>query len=282
MNRMDMDSSLQTVAACAMVVLVCGVLLAGCEKQIIFQPTKYPGGLWDTANFGFTVEDVDFESADGTKLHGWYVARPGARGTLLWCHGNAGNLSHRAENIARLRVLPLNVFIFDYRGYGKSEGKPGETGVYQDALAAYDTLVREKGVSPDTLILFGRSLGGACAVHIASYRKAAGLILESAFTSAADMAKEILLFLPRGLVRARLDIAGPLAVLDLPKLLLHGDRDEVVPFEMGKALFQAAKAPKTFYVIAGAGHNDTYYTGGKPYYEAWRRFVEEVLPPPAP
>jgi len=282
MNRLERGLIWPTVVLGVFLLLVLAVLLGGCEKRIIFQPMKYPGGLWDTESFGFPVEDVNFASADGTKLHGWYVSRPDARGTLLWCHGNAGNLSHRADNIARLMTLPLNVFIFDYRGYGKSEGEPDEAGLYQDALAAYDVLVRDKGQKPETLILFGRSLGGAAAVHVATHRKAAGLILESAFTSARDMAKKVMPLIPGGLLSARLDILGPLAALKMPTLILHGDRDEVVPFEMGEALFRAANEPKTFYVISGAGHNDTYFLGGKPYYAAWKKFIGEVLPPPAP
>lgn len=276
MKRMETGFTWLAVAA---LMLVLGGVLIGCERQIIFQPAKFPVGWWDASRLPFPVEDVSFTSADGTKLHGWFVARPGARGTLIWCHGNAGNLSHRADNIQRLAVLPLNIFIFDYRGYGKSAGVPDEAGVYQDALAAYDTLVEGRGLRPETLILFGRSLGGAVAVHLARNRPAAGLILESAFTSAADMAKEILPLMPSGLVRARLDVAGEIASLAVPKLLLHGDRDEVVPYAMGEALFKAAKEPKTFYTITGAGHNDTYLAGGKPYFEAWAKFVDQVLPP---
>ena len=140
------------------------------------------------------VQDIDFQSKDGKKLHAWFVASPQARATLLWFHGNAGNLSHRLSNIQGLLSLNLNIFIFDYRGYGKSEGEPDEEGIYIDSLAAYDRILKIESVSVESLFLFGRSLGGICAVQTALHNPARGLILESVFTSASDMSRKIFPF----------------------------------------------------------------------------------------
>ena len=280
MIAMDKMSLLETGGAILALLLVMGLFLVGCEKKLIFHPQKYPEGVWDTSNFGFPVEDVYFKSADGVWLHGWYVPASQPEGTLLWFHGNAGNLTHRWGNIAQLRFLNLNVFIFDYRGYGRSEGQPSEAGIYRDAEAAYLTLMQKKEVSPERLILFGRSLGAAPATHVALKHPAAGLILESAFTSARDMADALFPVLPVGfLIRSDMNVLERVAQIKIPKLILHGNKDEVVPYALGKKLFQAAAEPKTFYEIENAGHNDTYLAGGQSYYAAWENFVRQVTLP---
>lgn len=185
-----------------------------------------------------------------------------ARATLLWFHGNAGNLSHRLDNIQRLLPLNLNIFIFDYRGYGKSEGEPDGKGIYKDSLAAYNKALELEGVSVDLLFLFGRSLGGICAVETALSNSAHGLILESVFTLASDMLRKIMPLIPLGwAIRSKLDTINKVPELKLPKLFLHGDRDEIIPFDLGRKLYEAAADPKSFYTIRGAGHNDTYYRG---------------------
>ena len=150
----------QSIGVMAVLVFLYAVLLVGCEKKIIFHPAKFPEGYWDPGSLGLKAQDIIFKSDDGINLHGWYVPTPGARATLLWFHGNAGNLSHRLDNIQRLLPLNLNIFIFDYRGYGKSEGEPDEKGIYKDSLAAYNKVLELEGVSVDSLFLFGRSLGG--------------------------------------------------------------------------------------------------------------------------
>ncbi|MEK9629355.1 MAG: alpha/beta hydrolase, partial [Nitrospinota bacterium] len=244
----------QSIGVMAVLFVLYAVLLVGCEKKIIFHPAKYPEGYWNPASMGLMVQDIFFQSADGTKLHGWFVPSPQARATLLWFHGNAGNLSHRLDNIQRLRPLNINIFIFDYRGYGKSEGEPDEMGIYADSLAAYDRVLEIDGVTVDSLFLFGRSLGGICAVQTAINKSARGLILESTFTSAADMSRKIIPLIPLGwAIRSKLDAIGKVPQIQLPKLILHGDRDEIVPFDLGKKLFDAAAQPKTFYTIEGAG-----------------------------
>jgi fermentation-respiration switch protein FrsA (DUF1100 family) len=271
-------SVLQTMGWILVLLLLYAALLVACESKIIYHPYKYPQGIWDTSSFNIKVEDVFFQADDGTKLHGWYIPSSNARATLLWFHGNAGNLTHRLENIQQLKALNLNIFIFDYRGYGKSEGKPSEEGIYLDSQAAYDILIREKNVSPRKLILFGRSLGAICAVEVAANNPAAGIILESVFTSARDMAGKVLPFLPIGwVIKSKFDAANKVPHLKLPKLFLHGTEDEIVPYELGRKLFSAAADPKEFYDIEGAGHNDTYFVGGGKYFAVLNRFITGTL-----
>ncbi|MZG53360.1 MAG: alpha/beta hydrolase [Nitrospinae bacterium] len=262
----------------AVLMVLYAVLLVSCEKKIIFHPSKFPEGYWDPASMGLEVQDINFQSKDGKKLHGWFVGSPQARATLLWFHGNAGNLSHRLDNIQRLLPLNLNIFIFDYRGYGKSEGEPDEEGIYLDSLAAYNRILEIEGVSVDSLFLFGRSLGGICAVETALHKPARGLILESVFTSASDMSRKISPLIPLGwAIRSKLDAVNKVPDITLPKLFLHGNRDEIVPFDLGKKLYDAAADPKFFYTIEGAGHNDTYIMGGRDYYKALDEFITETL-----
>ncbi len=258
-------------------VLFAGLLVA-CERQLVYHPSSYPQGYWEPQTMGVVVEDVDFLAGDGVKLHGWYVHSPDAKATLLWFHGNAGNITHRLENIKMLQALKLNIFIFDYRGYGKSGGQPDEKGIYLDSQAAYDFVTKEKNIAPEKLILFGRSLGGVFAVDVAVNNPAAGLILESVFTTAKDMAKEMFPILPIGwAISSKLDNVNRVPNLKLPKLMLHGDRDNIVPYELGRAVFSAAAEPKEFYEIKGAGHNDTIYVGGTLYFETIDRFITKVV-----
>ena len=259
-------------------IVACMVLLVSCEKKIIYYPHKYPTGNWNAQSFGIEVEDVFFKSLDGISLHGWYVPTDEPQATLLWFHGNAGNITHRIENILLLKPLKLSIFIFDYRGYGRSRGKPDELGLYKDSLAAYDFLIREKKVAIETLFLFGRSLGGVCAVEVASKRPATGLILESTFTSAQDMVKNMFPILPLGqFIKSRFNAIETIATVRIPKLFLHGTDDEIVPYLLGRRLYNAAPQPKQFYDIQGSRHNDTYIMGGEPYIDRIGQFLTETL-----
>lgn len=172
-------------------VLVYAAFLLLFENKVIFHPSRYPEGFWNPSSVGIPAQDIYFASEDGVKLHGWFIPNPNAVATLLWFHGNAGNLSHRLDNIQRLKPLNLNIFIFDYRGYGRSEGAPDEQGIYKDSRAAYKKVLAMDGVSVDSLFLFGRSLGGVCAVETAMNHPARGLILESVFTNSADMSRQV-------------------------------------------------------------------------------------------
>ena len=233
------------------------------------------------ADRGLEFEETFFTTGDGVRLHGWYV--PGRSDvTLLWLHGNAGNISHRVDNLYEMHeLLGTNIFIFDYRGYGRSEGSPSEDGTYLDGEAAMEFL-SNRGDTGTKTVLFGRSLGGAVAVEIAVQRKIDALILESPFTSIQAMAKKHYPFLPGIglLVRAKYDSISKIGMVDVPVMVVHGESDEIAPFEMGKELFEAANEPKRFYAIQGAGHNDTYLVGGQPYYDALARFLRDSLGEP--
>lgn len=226
--------------------------------------------------YGVPFEEVRFTAADGVNLHGWYVAPSGPGGpVILWAHGNAGNISHRAENIAFIRQrLGAGVFLFDYRGYGLSGGSPGEEGLYADARAAYAWL--RKKIPPERIFLFGRSLGAPVMVKLASEgAEARGLILESPFESLLAMGRKMLPILPVSwIVRQKFDTAALIPSVKMPVFVLHGSADEIVPFSQGQNVFSLAPKPKRFFSILGAGHNDTYRVGGPAYWEAWRRFLE--------
>jgi hypothetical protein len=244
------------------------------ENFFVFYPQRtldYTPGA-----YGLKYKDVRFESSDGKRLHGWFFP-PSVNGpVILFCHGNAGNISHRLENLEGLLRNGLGVFIFDYKGYGKSEGRPSEKGIYADGLSAHDYLVNREGIPPEQIVLFGRSLGGAVAIEVALQRKARALILESAFTSLRDMGRSIFLFRAfSGLMPTHYNNAEKIPRVGIPLLIFHGTHDELVPFSMGKALFDAAKEPKYFYPIEGAGHNDTFIVGGRHYYQRLARFAME-------
>jgi pimeloyl-ACP methyl ester carboxylesterase len=267
------------------------------EDNLIYFPSKYPDGYWEVDNIPARegdivpkIEDCNFPTSDGVELHGWYcsphrksngglVPVP-AEMTLLWFHGNAGNISYRYEMIRELMKLPVQVFIIDYRGYGKSGGKPTEQGLYLDARAAWDYLVDERREPPGRIIIFGKSLGGAPAVDLATQVDPAGLIVQSSFTSAGDMAAAVFPFLPRWLLRTKMDSFHKIAQVDCPKLFIHSQADEVVPYDLGRRLYEAAPEPKQFYEVKGASHNSTYLDGGASYLDSMRSFIESCKQQP--
>jgi uncharacterized protein len=264
--------------------LLAGILgstmFLGLEKYVIFVPER--AIEMTPQSEGLAYQDIWFPAKDGVRLHGWLVPATDARFTLVWFHGNAGNISHRVDNIKYLHramgrpILP-NIFIFDYRGYGRSAGRLSdlsEEATYRDAEGALAYLRGRQDLAQTRLIYFGRSLGSAVAVEMARQNAPAGLILETPFTSIQDMARATLPFLPvGGLLRTKYNSLGKMPEIRAPLLVLHGDRDEVVPYEQGRRLFEAANEPKTFFPIHGARHNDTYIVGGRPYFDAWARFL---------
>ncbi len=263
-------------AAVVSLVVIVGIvlLLRLSEGKFIYFPVKYPAGDWLPSRHGLAVEDIFFTTADSVRLHGWFVAHPNAVATMVWCHGNAGNITDRLDNLTRLAQLPIQVFLFDYRGYGRSQGRPHEDGLYLDAQAAYDVVAARPDVDSQRIFLFGRSLGGAVAADVALRRRVAGLILESAFTSARAMAWQAFRPFPvQWIMGSRFDTLDKVRRIHVPVLIIHGTRDDVVPFGMGQRLFEAANEPKEFYPIAGAGHNDTYLVGGADYLESLGRFL---------
>lgn len=246
------------------------------EERFIFYPEAR---IDDTPrDIGLAFEDIFFTTGNGVRLNGWLVPYPGAKTTLLWFHGNAGNISHRLENIKLLHdKVKINIFIFDYRGYGRSEGRVSEEGTYRDGEAAIQYLRSRKDVDPKRIVFFGRSLGAAVAAEIAAREECLALILETPFVSIREMARAALPLLPIGpLLRTRYDIVEKVKRVKAPLLVLHGDRDEIVPFSQGKKVFESAPDPKEFYTIRGAHHNDTYIVGGDPYFAALKDFIERA------
>ena len=261
--------------------LIVAVLLGGIimwdrlVDGMIFHPS--PGADLRPEQVGLVGEDVFLETQDGVRIHGFWLPAEGATRAVLFLHGNAGNASHRLPNAAELVRLGAHVLLLDYRGYGLSEGRPSEAGVYDDARAGLAHLLETRSLEEERIVVFGRSLGGAVAVDLVQDREVAGLILESTFTSVADMARGLL---PPAapFVGGRFDSESKIADLRAPLLFFHGDRDEIVPYRLGQKLFEAAPEPKTFETLHGAGHNNTVLVGGRPYFERIRRFLDEVAP----
>jgi fermentation-respiration switch protein FrsA (DUF1100 family) len=259
-----------TGLALAVWVMLVGILALQ-ERRLIFFPTR--GHLAKPADYGLRADELRVTASDGTELHGWWIQGSSGR-VLVWYHGNAGNIADRLDN-ARLFVqrLGVDIVLVDYRGYGLSQGKPDERGLYLDGVAIYDTVVA-RGARPEDIVLFGRSLGGAVAVEVALRRPAGALVLESAFRSVPALAREHYWFVPSALIRTKLDTESRIHRVQLPKLFLYSDRDEIVPLDHGLTLFARAKDPKRFHVIEGAGHNNTYLVGGEPYLAMWEGFLK--------
>jgi fermentation-respiration switch protein FrsA (DUF1100 family) len=269
------------------------ILVVVFENKLIYFPARHPEGNWAVAESlkhqrgaGVVVEDVWFAAADGVKLHGWYcspLVKPGSgdpamksRKVLLWFHGNAGNISHRYEMMTEMVKLPIDVFIIDYRGYGRSEGTPSESGLYKDADAAWSYLTDNRGLAPGSIVLFGKSLGGAVAVDLATRVSPSGLIVQSSFTSIADMADTVVPVLVRPFLSTRMASITKVGQIGCPKLFIHSRNDDVIPYKLGRRLFDAASEPKRFHEVRGARHNDTYIIGGKQYFDALREFLTDL------
>jgi len=224
------------------------------EKSIFFPSRDIPVTPKDI-NLAF--EDVYFTTQDHLKLNGWLIKNPRAQATLLFFHGNAGNISQRLEKIAMFYSMGLNVFIIDYRGYGRSQGHPTEEGIYKDATAAYDYLLARTDIQKDKIIGYGASLGGTVAVDLAVKRKLAALIVDSSFPSAAAVSRAIYPFLPTVFLKTVMDSIGKVKNITTAKLFIHSINDEIVPFRLGKQLFDAAANPKEFLQVTG-GHNTNH------------------------
>lgn len=223
-------------------------------------------------------QDVNFTTEDGVKLHGWYIPCEDATATLIFCHGNGGNISHRLESIDQFHALNLSVFIYDYRGYGQSAGKISEKGTYRDAAAAWTYVTGEQNVPPDKIIVFGRSLGGGVASWLAANRPAAALILESTFTAIPDIAAIHYPFIPvKWLAKYKYNSRKRVAKLTLPKLFIHSPDDEIVPFKLGQRLYKAAAEPKRFLQLSG-GHNDGFTLSHDIYMKGVGEFLSSVFP----
>jgi hypothetical protein len=246
--------------------------------SFIFFPSPYPAGYWEAHKHSpAPVEDVAFTAADGVKLHAWYAKVPNARATFLVCHGNAGNVTDRIHYIQSLQKLRASVFVFDYRGYGKSEGSPSESGVYADAEAAYRWLV-DRGVPAGRIVPYGESLGGAVAVELAARVPVGGLILQCTFSSLHDMTGQVLPILPLGwFMRSKFASLAKVPKLQVPKLHFHGRPDTVVPCRLGRKLFDAAAEPKRWVEYPDLDHNDWPGRHEREWLSEIGRFLDEVL-----
>jgi uncharacterized protein len=248
-------------------------ILRHLRDRLVYYPMRYPQGDW-----GLQVQvgahDLWLAARDGIRLNAWWFPEPHSRFVTLFLHGNAGNVTHRIDHAHALKSAGSSVLVLDYRGYGKSAGRPSETGLRLDADAAYDAALH-LGYDPSVILIHGESLGTAVAGDLASRRPCAGLILESPLASLGDMAATLV------------PILGPLFAdgfktktiikqVHVPLLVMHGDADEIVPFSQGQAVFAAANSPKDFWRIRGAHHNDLLYVAGDQYVPRLRAFYNSL------
>ncbi len=241
------------------------------QPRLVYFPMKAMAAT--PAAIGLSYEDVLLTSAIGTSLHGWYLPGREDAHTLLFLHGNAGNISHRLDSLRTFNQLGLNVLIIDYSGFGQSGGTPGEQQSYDDALLAWQYLTEIRGVAPGRIVVFGRSLGGGVATWLATRKTPAGLILESSFTSVADLARKYYPMFPmRWLVRIRYDNAARLPDVDCPVLIAHSRDDELVPISHGRELFALARDPKSFLEMNGS-HNAGFMQSGHGYRAGLAHFI---------
>lgn len=253
------------------------VLLRLFEPHLVYFPGRQRSLIAPPTRLGLPIERVEIPTEDRITLVGWII--PAASDTsglwLLICHGNAGNLSEfdRPLHYAGLRQLGLSLLAFDYRGYGESDGAPSEPGLYRDAEAAYRFLREVRGVAADRIVIFGHSLGSAVAIDLAAGHPAAGLIVEGALTSATDRGRELYPYIPvRWIARSRFSSIDKVSEITAPKLFLHADRDDVIPLDHGRRLFEAAPEPKTFVELDG-GHGDAFDVDSARYFGSIAEFL---------
>ena len=247
------------------------------ENRFIYFPPRHSAGFDLAAQYGPAAEEVWLAAADGVRLNALFLPHPESRKVILWFHGNAEDLSTAAGGMRYYSTLGANLLAVDYRGYGRSEGAPSEEGLYRDADAAYDYLVGPRHFRPEEIIALGHSLGGVVAIDLASRRPCGGLVVESSLTTAREMAKRILhIPLLAYKPRTRFDSLSKIARVRAPVLIVHGTRDEMIPFTMGQRLFANAHEPKGFCAVEGAGHNDLLQVAGEAYRERLTSFVTAV------
>ncbi len=267
--------NLTVMAAFAYCALALGIFFS--QSALIYYPETGRNIIAAPDDVGLAYESVEISTADSETLHGWFVPAPAANGTVLFFHGNAGNISHRMEYLLMFHRLGYNTFIFDYRGYGQSSGSPSESGTYLDAQSAWRYLTETKNIPPDRIVLFGESLGGAVAAWLAMNERPGVLVLASVFTSVPDMAAKIYPFLPvRLLSRFDYNTIEYLKSATLPVFIAHSPQDEIVPFEHGRALYEAAPVPKQFLELQG-GHNSGFIFMQEDWVKALGKFIDTNL-----
>ena len=259
--------------------IICGLLAALVyllQSRFVYFPSR--SLVADPSDIGLLFDNIKLETADGIQLSGWFVPHDEARGVILFCHGNAGNISHRLESIQVFHRLGLEVFIFDYRGYGESQGRPSEQGTYEDVKVAWQYLTQERNMQPERIILFGRSIGGAIASNIACEHRPGAVMLESTFTSMPNLAADIYhLPLVRHFTHFKYNTEEYIQEVDSPILIIHSRDDDIVPFSHGHRLFEISSEPKRFLEITGT-HNEGFITAGEYYESGIDDFLSEFLP----
>ena len=249
------------------------------QAKLIYYPNIPSRNLTASPkDIGLAYESVSMVTSDGVMIHGWFVPAQQERGTLLFFHGNAGNISHRLDSIKIFHALGLSTLIIDYRGYGRSLGAISEQGTYLDAEAAWSYLTGTRNIAARQIVVFGRSLGAAIAAYIAAEQKPGGLILESAFTSVPDMAARMYPVFPvRLLSKFQYNTEKFLHSVSSPVLIIHSPDDEIIPYENGQKLFNSAREPKEFLKIQG-GHNEGFLASGRAYGDGISNFIDASLP----
>ncbi|SNX60331.1 hypothetical protein SAMN06296273_1793 [Nitrosomonas ureae] len=261
------------VAYLAMVLLVYLI-----QSRLVYFPDKQLSNT--PAMFGVDYSSVSIATADGETLHGWWVPVPDATGTVLFFHGNAGNISHRINYLTMFKQLGYNTLLFDYRGYGESSGTPSESGTYLDAQAAWQHLIVTQKIVPEQIVLFGESLGGPIAAWLAAREKPGLLVLASTFTAVSDLATQIYPFLPvRWINRFEYNTLESLQSVTCPVFIAHSPQDEIVPFQHGQRLFQTVSRPKQFLTLQG-GHNNGFIFMQPAWQKALGTFMDEHLASP--
>ena len=257
--------------------ILCGVyfgmliLLFLMQSRLVYFPSKEI--VCTPADIRLKFEDITMKTFDGFNLNAWFIPANSPTGTVLFCHGNGGNISYSLDVVETLNKFNLNVLLFDYRGYGKSEGSPTENGTYTDADTAYRWLIKDKNIPESSIIVMGRSLGAAIAANLAKNHNPRILILESGFSSTADVAaKQYPIFPVRLLCRYKYKTADYVKDIKCPLLVVHSPDDEIVPYSNGIKIFSSGKEPKEFLEIRGS-HNEGYSDSGDTYTNGLKDFI---------
>ncbi|MFH1782490.1 MAG: alpha/beta hydrolase [Candidatus Omnitrophota bacterium] len=243
------------------------------EYSSLYYPTRDFGGTPD--DIGLKYEDVYFETKDGVRINAWFVPSTGSRFVILFLHGNGGNISNRLDKIAILNEIGCDVFIIDYRGYGRSSSRPSEEGFYIDAESSYDHLINKKNIPSQKIVLYGESLGGAVAVDLATKREIRAIITEATFSNVKDAARVIYPWLPTYLIAAEFDSLSKIKDINVPKLIMHSRSDDLIPFSQSIKLYNAAPNPKQ-HIVLGGDHNDSYISSKDLYSQSIKNFLNTL------
>jgi fermentation-respiration switch protein FrsA (DUF1100 family) len=250
------------------------------KRSSLFFPDRFPIGQWNTSPLAVQPREFTFRAPNGLKLHAWYfdAAVEGAP-LMIWFHGNAGNLSDRGGTASEFAARGISVLLFDYRGYGRSEGRPTEHGLYEDSLAAFDFAVSELQADRRRIVLYGESLGGPYAAHVAARRGGCCVIVENTFPSLVAMARVLYPYAPFAFFVSRsLRTADYLNEAKLPVLVMHGRRDQVIPFRLGEELYRELRVPKEMLVSEQSGHSEIPVMESARYYDTVGSFIRRNTP----